>query len=126
MLSVNPIIITDLFGDFLSPRNKHYPLTQSWEMGGVALNDTSQGLDSHVWQACTDGNAVYLKRDDDTVIHTVLHDNNITEIDISFDQNMNVCVAYVSNGKVKLYFYDTQIADYSTVVFNDIKRSFVI
>lgn len=93
----------------LSPRNKTYPITESWELGGVGLFDTSQGLMSHVWRAWTDSKAIYIQRSDlpkDTA-KTLLAAPNITELDFTFDQNMRPVLTYVSGGIAKLYWYDT-------------------
>ena len=96
-------------GILLSPRSIAYPLTESWESGGVGLSDTSQGLDSHTWRAWTDSKAIYIQRSDlpkDTAI-TLLIAPNITELDLTFDQNMRPVLTYVSGGIAKLYWYDT-------------------
>ena len=95
---------------FLKPRSKNYPLTESWDNGGVALSDPSQDLTKYVWQAWTDGTTITVKRDDLDTYHVILMDTNITEIDLTFDQNMRPCIAYVANGISKLYWYDTQQA----------------
>ncbi|WP_296193622.1 MULTISPECIES: hypothetical protein [unclassified Psychrobacter] len=95
---------------FLYPRSKNYPLTESWDNGGVALSDPSEDLTKYVWQAWTDGTTITVKRDDLDTYHVVLMDTNITEIDLTFDQNMRPCIAYVANGISKLYWYDTQQA----------------
>lgn len=95
---------------FIYPRSKNYPLTESWESGGVALNDPSQDLTKYVWQAWTDGTTITVKRQDLDTYHVVLMDSNITEIDLTFDQNMRPCIAYVANKVSKLYWYDTQQA----------------
>lgn len=93
---------------FLYPRSKWYPLTESWDNGGVALNDPSEELTKYVWKAWTDGTTITVKRDDLDTYHVVLMDTNITEINLTFDQNMRPCIAYVANGISKLYWYDTQ------------------
>ena len=96
-------------GILLSPRSIAYPLTESWESGGVGLSDTSQGLVSHTWCAWADSKAIYIQRSDlpkDTPI-TLLIAPNITEIDLTFDQNMRPVLTYVSGGIAKLYWYDT-------------------
>ena len=96
-------------GSLLAPRSKNYAVTEAWESGGVGLSDTSQGLMSHVWRAWTDSKAVYIQRGDlpqDTV-KTLLAALNITEIDLTFDQNMRPVLTYVSGGIAKLYWYDT-------------------
>ena len=93
----------------LSPRSRAYPLTESWESGGVGLSDTSQGLVSHIWRAWTDSKAIYIQRSDlpkDTA-KTLLSATNITEVDLTFDQNMRPVLTYVSGGIAKLYWYDT-------------------
>ena len=119
----------------LSPRSRAYPLTESWESGGVGLSDTSQGLISHTWRAWTDSKAIYIQRSDlpkDTT-KTLLAASNITELDLTFDQNMRPVLTYVSGGIAKLYWYDTvsqsqTITDFPNVqnprVSLDDKRSF--
>ena len=96
-------------GSLLAPRSRAYALTESWEQGGVGLSDTSQGLVSHTWRAWTDSKAIYIQRSDlpkDTA-KTLLAAPNITELDLTFDQNMRPVLAYVSGGVAKLYWYDT-------------------
>ena len=95
---------------FLYPRSENYPLTESWENGGVALSDPSEDLSKYVWKAWTDGTTIKIKRDDLDTYHVVLMDTNITEIDLTFDQNMKPCISYVANGISKLYWYDSQQA----------------
>ena len=122
-------------GSLLAPRSKTYTLTESWESGGVGLSDTSQGLVSHTWRAWTDSKAIYIQRSDlpkDTV-KTLLAAPNITELDLTFDQNMRPVLTYVSGGIAKLYWYDTvsqsqTITDFPNVqnprVSLDDKRAF--
>lgn len=107
---------------FIYPRSKSYPLTESWDNGGVALNDPSQDLTKYVWQAWTDGTTITVKRDDLDTYHVVLMDTNITEIDLTFDQNMRPCIAYVANGISKLYWYDTQQAKQVIDEYPDIRN----
>ena len=103
--------------DFVYPRSKHYPLTESWDNGGVALSDPSEDLNKYVWQAWTDGTSIMVKRDDLEDVHTIVTDFDITEIDLTFDQNMRPCLAYVAGGISKLYWYDTQKGEAVTEVF---------
>ncbi|KND22827.1 hypothetical protein AFK20_01645 [Enhydrobacter aerosaccus] len=122
-------------GILLAPRNKAYPITESWEQGGVGLSDTSQGLISHTWRAWTDSKAIYIQRSDlpkDTS-KTLLAVSDITEVDLTFDQNMRPVLTYVSGGIAKLYWYDTVsqsqvITDFSNAknprVSLDDKRAF--
>ncbi len=122
-------------GILLSPRSRTYALTESWEQGGVGLSDTGQGLMSHTWRAWTDSKAIYIQRSDlsNDTAKTLLATPNITEIDLTFDQNMRPVLTYVSNDIAKLYWYDTVsqsqvITDFPNVqnprVSLDDKRSF--
>ena len=103
-----PLLISNrVTTQFLYPRSKSYPLTESWENGGVALHDPSQDLTKYVWQAWTDGTTITVKRDDLATETVLITDSNITEVDLTFDQNMRPCIAYVANGISKLYRYDS-------------------
>src|SRR5690554_5367368 len=87
---------------------------QDWELGGVALNDPSQGLMVKVWHA-------FATHDHDTGVVTVWVEApgvpatalfsgvGITEIALAFDQNMNPFVAYHQGDDAKIYWYDPTI-----------------
>ena len=106
-----PLLITNrVTTQFLYPRSKSYPLTESWENGGVALSDPSEELTKYVWQAWTDGTTITVKRDDLATETVLITDSNITEVDLTFDQNMRPCIACVANGISKLYWYDSSLA----------------
>ncbi|PLT21147.1 hypothetical protein [Psychrobacter sp. MES7-P7E] len=118
-----PLLIDDtVTTPFLYPRSKSYPLTESWDNGGVALSDPSEDLLKYTWYAWTDGTTITVKRDDLDTYHVVLMDSNITEIDLTFDQNMRPCIAYVANGISKLYWYDTQQAKQVIDEYPDIRN----
>ena len=109
--------------EFLYPRDKNYPLTESWEVGGEYLNNVGEGLLKYTWFAWTDNENIYIKREDLDNVIKVLSDIDITEIDVTFDQNMNICVAYVSNNISKLYWYDAQQSKQVTTIYPvNIKR----
>lgn len=108
------IILTNTLTAFLNPRDKHYPLTISYESGGIDLYDASQGF-IYVWKAWTDGSHIYCSNENKQ--YTLLSDSNITQIDITFDQNMYPCVAYVADGVSKLYWFDTQVNKHITTEY---------
>lgn len=120
--------------NFIYPRSKNYPLTESWDLGGVELNSNREEMTKYSWFAWTDGTTVFLKREDLTEVHTLFTDVDITEIDLTFDQNMNYCIAYVSNklSKISMFSVVTQTREVSLLGDNvkhprvslDDKRSF--
>lgn len=87
---------------------------QDWELGGVALNDPSQGLMVKVWHLQATKRA---ESDDVDVIvsapgvaPTLLFTApGITEVALAFDQNMNPFVAYHQGDDAKIYWYDPTI-----------------
>lgn len=99
---------------FSFPVKQPGDLLVDWELGGVALNDPSQGLRVKLWTC----KAV---RNDDTgdmdvtvtapgVATTVLFSGaGITEVAISFDQNMHPFVAYMKAGAPWIYWYDPTV-----------------
>lgn len=92
----------------------NFPLVD-YEMGGVALNDPSQGLSVKEW-------TIYLVGDDVTVsaegvTPTVLFSGaNITELSLTFDQNMQPVVAYVQAAEARLYWFDSAIPGFTSTV----------
>ena len=85
---------------------------QDWELGGIALNDPSAGLEVQVWRFS-------LEVDDDTgdswvyaeapgFPKTLLFTGSyVTEIAGAFDQNMNPMVAYQQSGAAKFWWWDS-------------------
>ena len=106
-----PLLIDDtVTTTFLYPRSKSYLPSESYDLGGVAIGDSSQDLTKYIWQAWTDGTTITVKREDLATEYVLITDTGITEVDLTFDQNMRPCIAYVANGISKLYWYDTQQA----------------
>lgn len=101
-------------GYFLGARAQVFPDYIDYMDGGVAIQDPSLGLDYQTWTA--------------EIVSDVLEDNimlsaltfpatsvytgdDITEVSLAFDQNMNVCVAFVEAGVAKLLWYDTTVSE---------------
>jgi len=97
-------------GFYLEPDGeKTYPLLVK-ERGGIALNDPSQGINIINWTLR------YFPASGDMVIEsettpptTLFTLPDITEIDLTFDGNMNPFVAYVRDGDAWFWWYDTDI-----------------
>lgn len=91
-----------------------------YELGGVALNDASQGLMLQMWRAqIVDDNKIVLDAQN-VPEATIINGINITEVSFSFDRNMNPAVAYVEDGVAKLYWYDSTLPGMTTTVYPDI------
>lgn len=87
---------------------------QDWELGGIALNDASEGLLHQLWHFTleidpdTGEGSVYVEAPE--VAKTLLFFGmDISEIAGCFDQNMNPFVAYTQGGLPKIYWYDSTV-----------------
>lgn len=78
---------------------------EDYELGGVDLGDTSQGLRAKLWQMRVENGNVILS-DGGVIQYTLFSAPSITEASVSFDQNMRPVVVYVESGITKLYWYD--------------------
>lgn len=106
MLPNHKLSSTNLAGPMLAPDSgDHLPLI-SKELGGVALNDASQGLQYQVWTLTTDGTSIFLKPDNGAQT-TLFTGADVTEISLAFDQNMRPFVAFVDSGVAKFWWFNT-------------------
>lgn len=79
-----------------------------YELGGVALNNTAQGLKYQTWICRADGKTGDVSLESATMPSTVIFNApGITEISLAFDQNMRPFFAFVQNGQAKYRWYDT-------------------
>ena len=106
--SLSSVLLT---AHFLEPDDRENFLLMDLELGGVGLNDPSQGLRVQTWTLR------YFPASGDMVIDapnslpTILFTrSNITEISLAFDQNMNAFVAFVESGDAKFWWFDTQVS----------------
>lgn len=77
-----------------------------YEMGGVALNNPSEGLLVKQWRVRVDGDIVYLGPEDGDE-QSVFIRPGISEIALAFDQNMQPAVAFVQEGAAWLWWFDS-------------------
>ena len=104
MIPNGRIVISDDI--LLDPKNKSRALTEAYEMGGIKLLDSSKGLLIKEYQIKTDGKTILLKTEDETTWTEVMSDVAISEVDITFDQQMRLHLTWVSNGISKFFVYD--------------------
>lgn len=80
------------------------------ERGGIALNDPSEGINIIDWTLryfpATGDMVIESETTPQTILFTL---PDITEIDLTFDGNMNPFVAYVRDGDAWYWWYDSDI-----------------
>lgn len=98
-------------GHFLTPDDlETYPL-MVFEMGGVGLNDPTEGLRVQTWTLRYFPSSGEVSISAPNTAPTVLFTrSDITEIDLAFDQNMNPFVCFVEAGQAKFWWFDTNVS----------------
>ena len=117
-----------VLGYYLYPDNLDPDPFKSYELGGVALNDPSEGLMYQTWWArlfkdgITETSKIYIGADN--VPEFVWLDGaDFGEVSLAFDQNMNPFVAYVDGDDAKFYWYNTALPGYTTTTLPAGSRS---
>jgi len=85
-----------------------------YENGGPELGEQTDEV-SYEWEASSDGHSIWVSREGVSPI-LVLESTNISHIALAFDQTMNPHVAYISNGVVSFYWFDTLLGDFTTMI----------
>lgn len=86
------------------------PLNADYEEGGIALNNTTAGLEYQLWTFTFDATSAYVEAP--TLLgfkHKLFDKPNIQSIRGCFDQNMNPFVAFMQGGQWQYWWYDTTI-----------------
>lgn len=102
------------FGILLEPDRTDGSRLESFELGGIALNDASQGRLVHVWRAWLDvgdplvGNdqSIKLAPISGSPVTTLVSGlGAVTDLSVAFDSNMQPVLAYVEDGLCKLRYF---------------------
>ena len=98
---------------FYPPRNRIREKLVDYDMGGVAIQDPSEGLQVKVWRCrFIDGDFVL---DADDVAETVVYTPDVAAVEIgfTFDQNMQPFLTWIDEEDDSFFrWYDTTIADF--------------
>ena len=88
-------------------------------LGGIDLQDTSEGYSYQVWEIYYESNKIKIKGLTTQVVYELLEIANVTELSLAFDLSMNVSFTYVVNGLSYLRFYDAFIQGFTTLALTD-------
>lgn len=104
--------------DFLPPTLINKNRMRDAELGGVGINNPSEGLMVQDWTFFVDADVIKCFAPNQTSPHTITSGNGIIEIAGAFDRNMNPCVAYIDNTGAYLYYFDTVTLGYIRLPIN--------
>lgn len=117
MLPDNVISSALVYAPFIQAQvAKHSVPLVDYELGGLALNDPSQGLSVQLWTLRKVGNdlVVFDAANVGTVVITV---PDAIRISLAFDQNMKPMIAYSTPTSSYLYWFDTFLNANTTTEF---------
>lgn len=97
--------------DIIAPRDKAKvnPTTSS-DNGPIAIQNTSKGLMAKIWTASYNSVTGAVKLQDGTSLFT---DVNLKELSLTFTQNGNPFIAFRSGTRIKIWWYDPLLSDYT-------------
>jgi len=117
MLPQNSVSDPAVTAPFFSPDDIDNQDLVSFELGGIALNDPSQGRMVQVWTAFVTGQDVMISADNHapSVLFSVA--GALSAVSLAFDSNMQPAVSFTEDGVVKLYWFDTLAPGFVTTSF---------
>jgi len=101
--------------DFEFPRSVWKVATNDFESGADALADPSAGFFAKLWTARINDAGTQILLSAEGVPETVqITDTDITEVSLTFDQQMRPFIAYVAGGVAKYRWFDPLIPGFTT------------
>jgi hypothetical protein len=108
--------VLEMGGWIINKDDAAYTLTSGYELGAdVYSSSTNASLTSYLWQYGYSNNNITLKRDDLTIVNIIDTIPLLTELSLTFDQNMNPYYTYVQSGNTYLKYYDSTTQSNTTV-----------
>ena len=93
-------------GRFQEPVNQRSEPLIDYEMGGVALQDPSVGLQEKLWTLRSDGHAVTVEAEGVAPVQLFARTGLVQRVSLAFDQQMVPHVAFVEDGVTWLWWWD--------------------
>lgn len=107
-------------GRFLYPDNIVPQWFEDYEMGGIALQDPSQGLEYQPWYGSWNAETgdISLRPNIIGAPIVILNEPDVVDFTFTFDQNMRWSVAILtSTGVVRFHWYDSLVAAYVVTTY---------
>jgi len=120
MIPGNSLSIVPTPSTFSGARGLPVTKTVDYEDGGVAIQDPTQGLLVKRWRARLVGPDVIVDAAD-VEPFVLITGAGITEISLTFDQNMRPALAFVQDGVAKLRWFDSVPGEVVTTSYAGIR-----
>lgn len=101
--------------EFFTPL-RNYELID-FELGGVDIQDTSQGLFVKTWKCFYENEQIKITNGDS--VYSLISVGNVTALGLAFDFNMRPQITYAADGKTYLWWYDPSASKQITTEFGE-------
>lgn len=103
----------------LLPDGRQGGMLHDFEMGGIALNDGSQGIDLQLWVCWVDRtDNVRVREYAGVGAGTVLFNQpGVIRLSLSFDSNMQPAIAYEIDEEVRFFWFDSLSSGFVTTSY---------
>ena len=93
-------------------------MTEAYCEAGPTITNAEDGILGYVWKAWIDGRKLCIKREDLEEVHIITEQDNVTQIDIAFDQTMRPFLCYVKDNLPYYYHFNQEDSSYSEVALD--------
>lgn len=119
MLPENRASVIPIAGLFQAPDDQRTSPLIDQELGGVALNDPSQGLRLQTWTLSYQNNVDIVLRPQFGSPTVLFSASEVSEVALTFDQNMRPIVAYRQEGDLFLRWWDSLASAFTVTNFGE-------
>lgn len=126
MMPENELSTEPVQGSFLYPSNLSTTNLSWFENGGIAIQDTSQGLEYQAWKGYwdPDDQTVYLVPGIDGTPIPILSQSDVVEFSFCFDQNMRYILSLLlSDGTLNLHWFSPITGTYVVTSYTDVQSA---
>lgn len=111
-------------GELLYPDNVDTTAFYDLELGGIALNDPTQGLGLKAWIAWIDKDTQTIKLkpcDDSQPVTTQVVGSSLSFVSLAFDTNMQPAIVYIDHGVTYFRWFDPTIPAFTVTTLPDVR-----
>lgn len=105
--------------DFLPPNDEQYYNFKQTVLGGLDLENTTQGRESRRWVIYYQNATIKVKPEND-VVKFSMPVSNVKTVSLAFDSDMRMVIAWVTPTGANLYYYDKTSSAYVTKTFTGV------
>lgn len=116
----NTLSSEPVYAPFLDPDDRALEdFLVSYERGGIAIQDPSQGMDVRTWKAFVNEQGIWLRAYQAQTPTLFIAGEDISLVSLAFDNNMRPAVCYRQLEVVKLSWYDPTVQTQVITEFPD-------